>query len=423
LSFTPIDPGTLTWDVPLNAALTNIDSEATTAQSAANAAQTSANSAQSTANTAVTNAAAAQTTANTAVTNAAAAQTTANTGVTNAAAAQTTANTGVTNAATAQTTANAALPKAGGTMTGDISSNSHITLINPNTDPGGTGALAFIKSQAPTTHAITAFQADTTGLNNAAINATSNNANFSSVEVSGTETAHGTVKIAHLGYAAASDANAAAVSIDLQTTVGGVTGTAAQGIFITSTTDAAPTGNAINVRYNSQDRFVVKGGTGGGILGIGVATGHTPAGAIEVQQVDTSTIGLFMKAIAAGTDMVNLQDSGGAQRFQVTNAGATITRGSLLTTGNIQFGATSLQIGGGSGVIGITNATTNPTTNPTGGAILYATGGNLATRDSSGNVVSLVKQTVTGSRGGNAALASLLTALATIGFITDSTTA
>jgi hypothetical protein len=34
-----------------------------------------------------------------------------------------------------------------------------------------------------------------------------------------------------------------------------------------------------------------------------------------------------------------------------------------------------------------------------------------------------IKQTVTGSRGGNAALASLLTALATLGLITDSTTA
>jgi hypothetical protein len=259
-------------------------------------------------------------------------------------------------------------------------------MINPNTDPGGTGALLFVKSQAPTTHALTAFQADTTGTTNAAINAVSNNSLFSAVEVTGTETAHGTVKIAHLGYAAASDANAAAVSIDLQTTVGGSTGTAAQGIFITSTTDAAPTGNAINVRYNSMDRFVVKGGTGGGILGIGVATGHTPSGAVEIQQVDTSTIGLFMQAIASGTDLVNLRDSGGSQRFQVTNGGATITRGSLLTTGNIQFGATSLQIGGGAGVIGITNAVTNPTTNPTGGGVLYVNAGALTWRGSSGTV-------------------------------------
>jgi hypothetical protein len=35
----------------------------------------------------------------------------------------------------------------------------------------------------------------------------------------------------------------------------------------------------------------------------------------------------------------------------------------------------------------------------------------------------VTKQTITGSRGGNAALASLLTALASHGLITDSTTA
>jgi hypothetical protein len=35
----------------------------------------------------------------------------------------------------------------------------------------------------------------------------------------------------------------------------------------------------------------------------------------------------------------------------------------------------------------------------------------------------VAQQTVTGSRGGNAALASFLTALATFGFIVDSTTA
>jgi len=286
----------------------------------------------------------------------------------------------------AQGTASAALPLAGGALTGDVSTSGHITAINASSDPGGTGAVAFIKSNASTTHAITAFQADTTGTTNSAINAVSSNPGFSCFEVTGTEKNRGTVKVAHLGYSDASDANCAALSIDLQTTVGGVTGTAAQGIFITSTTDAAPTGNAINVRYNSSDRFVVKGGTGGGVVGVGVATGHVPSGAVEIAQPDTATIGLFMQAIAAGTDLVNLRDSGGSQRFQVTNAGATITRGSLLTTGNIQFGATSLQIGGGSGVIGITNAVTVPTTNPTGGGVLYVEAGALKYRGSSGTV-------------------------------------
>ena len=40
-----------------------------------------------------------------------------------------------------------------------------------------------------------------------------------------------------------------------------------------------------------------------------------------------------------------------------------------------------------------------------------------------GSTTGTAQQTVTGSRGGNAALASLLTALATLGLIVDSTTA
>lgn len=53
MSFTPIAPGTINWDVPLNAALTNIDSEATTAQGAATTAQATANTALSNANSAL----------------------------------------------------------------------------------------------------------------------------------------------------------------------------------------------------------------------------------------------------------------------------------------------------------------------------------------------------------------------------------
>jgi len=74
------------------------------------------------------------------------------------------------------------------------------------------------------------------GTNNAALNVVSANTAFSACEVSGKEAGHGTLKISHLnpGPHATSDANAAAISIDLQApaTVGG---TAAQGIFLKST--------------------------------------------------------------------------------------------------------------------------------------------------------------------------------------------
>ena len=74
------------------------------------------------------------------------------------------------------------------------------------------------------------------GTNNAALNVVSANSAFSACEVSGHETAHGTLKISHVnpGPDPSSDANAAAISIDLQ--AGEAAGTAAQGIFLKSTT-------------------------------------------------------------------------------------------------------------------------------------------------------------------------------------------
>ena len=83
------------------------------------------------------------------------------------------------------------------------------------------------------------------GTNNAGLNVVSKNTAFSAAEVSGHETAHGTLKISHVnpGSFPTSDANAAAVSIDLQ--AGNATGTAAQGIFIKSTSGGT-SGKIIN---------------------------------------------------------------------------------------------------------------------------------------------------------------------------------
>ena len=74
------------------------------------------------------------------------------------------------------------------------------------------------------------------GPNNAGLNVVSANTAFSACEVTGHETSHGTLKISHVnpGPNPVSDANAAAISIDLQ--AGKAGGTAAQGIFVKSTT-------------------------------------------------------------------------------------------------------------------------------------------------------------------------------------------
>jgi len=91
-------------------------------------------------------------------------------------------------------------------------------------------------SKTPGDHVAVFNLAADGGTNNAGLNVVSANTAFSACEVSGHETGHGTLKISHVnpGPNPTSDANAAALSIDLQ--AGKEGGTAAQGIFLKSTT-------------------------------------------------------------------------------------------------------------------------------------------------------------------------------------------
>ena len=68
---------------------------------------------------------------------------------------------------------------------------------------------------------------------------------------------------------------------------------------------------------------------------------------------------------------------------------------------NVQIGATTGVYGGGSGVIGITNATTAPTTAPTGGGILYVDTGALKYRGTSGTAATIVNADGTMAAGGS----------------------
>jgi hypothetical protein len=100
----------------------------------------------------------------------------------------------------------------------------------------GVAISANSTSKTPGDHVGVFNMAADGGTNNAGLNVVSANSAFSSCEVSGHETGHGTLKISHVnpGPNPASDANAAAISIDLQ--AGRAKGTAAQGIFVKSTT-------------------------------------------------------------------------------------------------------------------------------------------------------------------------------------------
>ncbi len=269
-------------------------------------------------------------------------------------------------------------------ITNPLSAIQGLTVVSTETVVGAQGAFikSFAGSGSAGVHALTAYLTGSGNVNASALNVISDNTAMSAMQLSGSELGRGTLKIAHHGPNDGSDSGAAAISIDLQTITG--TGTAAQGIFITSTTDAASTGNVFTARLNSLDQFVIKGS---GLVGIGnIAIGHIPAGQLEIAQKDASTVGLFMQAFASGTDMVSLKDSGGVQRLQVNNSGNLIMRAAGFTSTNFQVGSVSADFGGGSGVISIKHLT-DPTTNPTAGGILYVDAtGNLQYRSSAGNV-------------------------------------
>lgn len=136
--------------------------------------------------------------------------------------------------------------------------------------------VAFFQ-QAGTGHALHADLTQTNSATASAINATSANTANSAMFLSGVELARGTLKIAHTGdTAVATDANASAISIDLKSS-GAAGATAAQGIFIDSTTGGS-TGDILDLRNNGSSRLQL---TAAGVLAVvklsltGATTGTT----------------------------------------------------------------------------------------------------------------------------------------------------
>ncbi|HES8568936.1 TPA: hyaluronoglucosaminidase, partial [Streptococcus pyogenes] len=91
-----------------------------------------------------------------------------------------------------------------------------------------------------------------------ALNITSDNENGSAMQLRGSEKALGTLKITHENPSleANYDKNAAALSIDIVEKKKGGKGTAAQGIYINST--SGTTGKLLRIRNLNDDKFYVK---------------------------------------------------------------------------------------------------------------------------------------------------------------------
>lgn len=197
-------------------------------------------------------------------------------------------------------------------------------------------------------------------------------------------------------------------------------------------------------------------GTGGNLhlaTGLRQPSGYASGYALFIQpSVDTQH--LVMQAVAGQAQpMIRLVDSAGIVRFRLLPTGNGVF-------GSVAVGAKGLSVGdvgaGGSNYFGVAHSDNLTSANY---ALMQGNGGdtlinaktgqtvtlrinNTAMVTVSGTVVTLAgelkhtgskvgffnaatasKQTITGSRGGNAALADLLSKLATMGLVTDSSTA
>lgn len=269
---------------------------------------------------------------------------------------------------------------------------------------------AFFKTTSAADHAVTVYQASTSGVDvAAALNVTSDNPQTSAMYLSGTETNRGTLKIAHRGSATGADSGAAGISMDLQTS-----GSAARGIFVWSSTGGV-TGDPLCVRFSAtQDDFVVKST---GRVGIGITQGATPAGKLEIQQHDDTTPGISI--LANSTTASNLiefkRSTDGAIRTRVDSQAQFVTQQiSFFSGSGIMVGSTSTQFGGGTtGMIGIANRGTAPTANPTGGGVLYSENGTLTWMGTSGSAVPVSAPTSTNITDATSVGRSVLTAAST----------
>lgn len=267
------------------------------------------------------------------------------------------------------------------------------------------GRALYAKSTSITDHVASLYLANMAangtafagGANNAALNVVSDNYNNSAMFLAGAEKNRGTLKIAHKGFADGSDASAAALSIDLQTSfdangepVSGQTGSKSQGLYLTSSTDISASGiagNPISVRVTSGNEDFAVRGSGRTILGAPIGT--TPQAQLDIRQ-PASGPAMFVQQSSGNTGSVlDMRDSNGTSRLSVDQNLNIVARRSVYAVIGLQVGGTSTTFGSGSGVLGMTDATTVPSTTPTGGITLYSQAGVLKYASSSGATVTL----------------------------------
>jgi Hyaluronidase protein (HylP) len=160
---------------------------------------------------------------------------------------------------------------------------------------------------AGTGHALAANNSATNNATGSAGNFTSSNVGASCLQVSGSETGRGSIKVTHTGTG--TDGNASAISVDCAGT-----GTAAQGIFVDAT-GGGTTGALLNLRNNGSQILkvytdatfaipTVQLGNGGPLITTGAGTPESavtaPVGSLYLNTSGGTSTTLYVKTSGTG---------------------------------------------------------------------------------------------------------------------------
>jgi hypothetical protein len=168
-----------------------------------------------------------------------------------------------------------------------------------------------------------------------------------------------------------------------------IIGSDATGAYLDSTFGSGGTGVLLFKTVGTEKMRIAQGGNVSigttsttSIFGTTVRAFNAGSGA--TLQLGGTTVNAYFYA-AEGLGLSAIGNTTSTPFIFFTND---VERMRITAIGNIGLG-TSDQFGGGQKVVGIANATTNPATNPTGGGVLYADGGALKWRGSSGTVTTI----------------------------------
>jgi hypothetical protein len=191
---------------------------------------------------------------------------------------------------------------------GDTTTGLAVTTQDSATGSQGVSITCATGAGTAHAHGITS---NLTGSGNAfssAANFVSANSAASCVQISGSETGRGSLKITHTGDGTSGDANASAISIDLQPA-----GTACQGIHIDSSA-AGTTGALLDIRNAGNQLVKVKSdatftipsivlGNGGPTItiGAGAPAVSAPVGSLYLRTDGGASTTLYVKESGTGT--------------------------------------------------------------------------------------------------------------------------